>query len=368
MLVMSLFTFIFLSILGKAKNGNNSSEYYSHHPSPFLQAKMSRQYVIDAATFDVNNLVVEESKLKKIVGANGKSGINMYTSAIKYRLRDGSLTDVFLRGPQGFTYGIQRTYTMNSEETEENAKGWQMSYIVGGMDTDLTPNEKSFFECLDSIRASVGEQIVTHVKNKCQLPQVTVNAFKHCRSADEASEQVKPLYTYPRNEKTKEFDTTKSPRMYVKLATTGKRGESIVTTFLDTERQRIHSPVETMFEARGKILPVFRLKSIWYGSHGETGVTASVQYDLAQARFEAVGGGLPTEDLTGDDVLENNAENPFGDAPIPKASAPRADEDDKPRVKKSKPAKAAPPVEEEEATEEKVPTPPRRTTKLRKPE
>lgn len=260
--------------------------------------------VLKSIDYNPENLVINAPSRKELKNNGlGSQNVAMFTSSIGYRLGDGNVVDLYLRGPRGLSFGIKRTYELGKPETEANARGWQMVYIFGRQDGTLNKEENEYKNVLDDIRLQIAKSTMRYsTSHKANLPQVTVSGFKG-RSEEDAIEFVKPLYDFPRNKETNEPDAGKSPRMYSKLLTSGKGGSKIQTRFKDKERNTIMEPSIKLIGIKGNVLPVHKIESVYYGAHGTKAYTTSVQMKIAETIYEMMDGGLPSEDLITGDVF-----------------------------------------------------------------
>lgn len=307
---------------------------------------MTSEYtVLSAQDINPDSLIISAPTKKEL--NKGTQTMTSYAANIQYKCSDGVDRKLFIRFPAGTSFGVQRMYTFGAEETEANAKGYQMSYIFGDRD-GLNDTQLKFKNLLDSVREKIAENIIRYAhSHKSALPATTLKDFgRKGLSAEDALESVKPLYSYPRDKETKEIDEKKSPRIYLKLNTRGERGSQILTRFKSQDGTIIAEP--TTLNQRGKVIPVVHLDSLYFGSHGTTAYTVSAQLKPMEVVYRVEASGVPTADLVGatpelDEMSLDDVRPTRGKVRAPEPVVEHGDEEDAfaPAPKRPEPSKVS---------------------------
>jgi len=218
---------------------------------------MSRPTIcIKPQNFNVELLEIKESKVYKPKDTN----LNIETSEILYLNDKSELCDFYLILPEIETYGPSPIYKFNSKnKSKENIQGYTISYSHRGV-------EKMFDSIHDGFQNKINELI-----NNCKL---------------------KPIFNYRKKlENNLKVDDKSKPKVaYLKLKIF--KDLIIETKMYDLNSKQLIDPIDTISKF-GLIKPMIHMSNIYFGSHGNSGYSASVQVKLVKAYFEEKSHELP---------------------------------------------------------------------------
>ena len=219
---------------------------------------MSRPAIcIKPQKLNIESLEIREPKVYKPRDIN----LSIKTSEILYRNNKGELCDLYITLPQIETYGPSPINTFNSKiKSKENIQGYTISY--SHLDV-----EKMFDSIHDDFQNKINEII-----NNCKL---------------------KPIFNYRKKlENNLKVDDKSKPKVaYLKLKIS-KDCKIIETKMYDPNSKQLIDPIDTISKF-GLIKPMIHMSNIYFGSHGNSGYSASVQVKLVKAYFQQISSELP---------------------------------------------------------------------------
>jgi hypothetical protein len=307
--------------------------------------------------FDINKLRVIFPEKNSFQASSGMT-ISVTKSLILYENDEGELCIPYVQGPrQRVFFSGTKPLTLGPGDDESTIVGYQLTYGMTSFFNKDEPseNEKYFIGLIDSLVLKVKESIEQFTKEKdekgqCPLPKITVNGVK---SGDD--DWFKPVYDYPTVKDLKGNkvpDKTKPQRMYVKLITHGRDATLKVHTkvFDGEELMNVADIVNGDGGGACEIDPVFKLESVYYGSHGDKSYSASLQIKLDQCNYYPVQTHSTPRFIPPVPLGADKVDSLFGKKGAGSSSpqSPRS-----PREKKS-PRKKSPRGEEEPDEEEKL--------------
>lgn len=229
-------------------------------------------YLKPGQEIDKRRLIYKDPVLHKY-NINGKE-IAVLRSAAFYLDDQGRECTLLFAGPSELCFGVSADYDDKKPEGCPPDKaikyltGYQVCYTMTSKETmsNPTPDEKALKKNIDTLNSAAFEKGLSEAgKDDTILPATVTGAFEKARAKKSIGVAIRPLYTYPKDPTTKQPDTTKSLRMYVKLMTSGKGEKMKVATPFYLPGDVRKNP--TAYVGRwGAIEPVFRYDGItWAG-------------------------------------------------------------------------------------------------------
>lgn len=246
---------------------------------------------IPLMTFDIEKLHVSPPR------SNTFNDVTTVKSKFLYENDEGELSIPYFEAPKQRT-SFWEVFPMQESKQDAQDKtlsGYQLSYPVCSNLTleDPTEEEVYYKDMLNSIAQKVRESMVDFVELKDKdeeyvLPKQTLISYNGSKN----DEWLKPMYSYPKKDADKKggkkiIDKDRPQRTYIKLLTTGK-GDTlkVLTKIFGPGDEALHP--SSLVTKQCEIEPVFKLDSVFYGAHGETGCGASIQIKLDQCNYYPV--------------------------------------------------------------------------------
>src|SRR5258708_27170573 len=194
---------------------------------------MSRQSIcITSNNFNADNLVISEVKELKIRG-----NIKMKIAEITYKNEKNELCDLYLSLPKIDTYGPFPQYKFGSESKKsEDIVGYTISY-----------QNESISKLFKNIQKTLSKQ------------------FK--------KSNIKPVFIMNKNG----IDTA-----YFKVKMNGKE---MITRFYSDKKQTKSINGLDLIKKYGELTPMIHIKSLYFGNHGLSNFTCSIQVNIVKAIF-----------------------------------------------------------------------------------
>lgn len=359
------------------------------------QSDEEKFIVVFPSELDIEDIEIGVPTTKTFVLGNGT--IQTCTSEITHT----SGKKILIALPTATTFGITEMFEMGEdskkktpeEEEVKKVKGYQFNYPL--QDTVKTetntyakapanPEQQAVIDLFDKLRlkaAVEGKHYVELQKKENQaykkalvkkskggdppekkslIPEGAFNGLFSASQQDEEDHScldgVKPMYNYPKikdktGKTTSAPDESKPPSAYIPLvvrksrANKDKKDESIQISieskfYVEGEDEPVNP--KNFLGKRGKITPLFRLDSLYWGTHGSSPYGLSIKGSCVQADFEEI---------------QSVPSLPIGRMiPRPFASQKSSDDDEVIDKKPVKTSKRTPKVEEDlENSEEEKP-------------
>lgn len=260
-----------------------------------------RKLPVYLTDFDIKKLIIEPPKTKIFDKAS------VTKSTVRY-LDSGELCIPYIEGTKQFA-SIWEQNEMKKPGDDENKVtpliGYTMRYPIRREAKTATEREELFKRAMDQIFEKARDTIVEFSEqytedsdgNKVSLlpdsakAPVELYAMKSAKDPNVPCTFLKPLYSYGFKKGSKVLNTDYPPNMNVKLLCFGADKDLKVSTQLwEKSDEGVVSDETThpgeLVGGQIKIKPWFKLDSVYYGGHGQTSYTASVQIKLDQGEFK----------------------------------------------------------------------------------
>ena len=276
--------------------------------------------------FDIDRLVVDPAS-KKSFGKKGNE-VTYYESAVYYLNDDDEKCILYFEGAEQEVWGFNAMYPMGTADEDKkpsvNMKGVLVCYPMTAIANKPTENEQSVMDIFDGLY----EKTLEALKRECRdgdnlkVPKTTYSSFVTAQAKKKWSYAIKPVYSYPnakkenKNDPDKE-DHSKPQRAYIKLNTFGKGSNLVCKTGIMGPGDKPLGVTSLISEkGRGKITPVFKWKSIYWGGHGDRSWGGSVSLRLAECNYTPGLGGGPSRRMLGRNTApdaDSSFESPTGE-------------------------------------------------------
>lgn len=189
---------------------------------------------------------------------------------------------------------------MNVEPTDDNLKGYQLTYPLTSLQTIANPTEDeekvmNFIDGLWNVTLEHYKELAKLGK-KAGIPSISLTAIKGCDG--EFTDALKHAYGHPRDQQTREINTEKPKQMYIPLVTWG-RGKKVKnsTPLYDSQNPddkpqnpEKYMPATPDDNARPyAVMPVVKFRGIYWGQHGsDASWGASLKFELIEATIEPI--------------------------------------------------------------------------------
>src|SRR6266536_684327 len=208
--------------------------------------------------FNIELLEIKEPKVYKLKDTN----LTIETSDIMYLNDNSDRCDLYLILPEIETYGPSPIYKFNSNiKSSENIEGYSVSYS--------RPDVAKVFDLINDVCQN-------KLGNKYTL-KPTFNYNNKVENGTKIRDELKPKVAYFKLLTFKDYKTNKL---------------TISTQIYDKQSKQLINLIDTVSKL-GLIRPMVHVQKIYFGSHGNSGYSASVQVKLVKAYFEEKSHELP---------------------------------------------------------------------------
>jgi hypothetical protein len=245
-----------------------------------------QEVFIPLGSYEPEKLTLTNIKEKTIKLRNGKSQTS-YISDWIYTDENGKQGIPCFELGEQLTFGVNtlHPYDMNdADKTPDTVDSLQICYPMTSMETvnDPTEEEKHCIDLFDNLIEKTKAKGIEEASRKTSsMPKNARASFKDESTADEV---IKPLYFHSKNPETKQEDTTKPKKSYIKLITYGKGKQMKVNTVFYGPGDKRVNPMKYV-DVRGKIHPVVRLEAVTWGSQGTSDYLAFIRMKVLQANY-----------------------------------------------------------------------------------
>lgn len=288
--------------------------------------------------FDSQRLVVGPVLTKNL--GKGKQTIKYVYSEVFYKNDNNELCKLFFEAPTQEVWGLNEVYPYSLAEEEKdplkNLKGFQVAYPLTSENTVKNPTSDE--EYIKSVFDSIFNATVEALKRECnkkkaerKVPQITYSAFTTAKSDGDVNQAVKKLYDHPNFKDSKDKNTNKPMRTFVKLLTKGLGVNlSCDTKIFGPNDEPLSARSLTVKGQKGKITPVFGLEGLYWGQHGnDSPYGVSARLFLDQCNYTPLGNtrGSSRRFLPSNNDEDNSFASPTGEADFEENSVPFQDEE-----------------------------------------
>lgn len=200
--------------------------------------------------------------------------------------------DFYMECPSQFCFGLSGNWDTKIPEKDrhlENMDGMQLMYSLTSLATHENPTEdeqiyKRRVDMFQELTQLAFVQECTRPDAKDIIPTPVINAYKIAKMDDDMSKPIKPAYDFPNKPKTKIQDTSKPPRMYLPLDTSGKGKDLRCKTLItgpgnkNIDAKRLLPKNKDDRSAWGQIKPVVNVQTIGWGQRNQTSFVAAIKY------------------------------------------------------------------------------------------
>lgn len=234
---------------------------------------------------DKSRLVFEDpAKIEEDKKKSKDKNTNDNKSLIYYLDDDGEKCNLFIQLPTtecwGFAYNCWPPTVFKEEHNPDEVTGMQYVYDITSKETVDKPTkmEKWVKTTYDTIYQKAWEALQRQHKAK-KLPHLTSNGVKLAMMSEDPEEVLKPIYSRPGG------DSSKSWRMYIKIKGFGKGRDYVPHAKVYTPKGHKPESAAKYTNTKGNITPANRISHMYFGSHGTTPYTASIQQRLSECNF-----------------------------------------------------------------------------------
>lgn len=235
-------------------------------------------------------IIVEEPKEETFKIGNDE--ISSTTSKIFYLNEDGDKCDLYVELEEKDGY-INQQFPFGTDDKDDSSivTGYQVQYTLFNDNDNKTPKEERTKKNMDTIWNAAGNAAKKYCDEEHEnIPENVLPLF--LKSVEKG---FKPWAEYPKKKtddkkKKKEFDTSKSPRGYLKFATSGKGAKLRCQTKIygpGDKRVDVRKYVSTeKRKVRGNMKIILKVEAVYYGGHGKTSYGASLRCKISEMNFK----------------------------------------------------------------------------------